>query len=179
MNFGKENDIVHTLTAPPKNESEGKKGRDVSALVEYLRHDMAGRYLLDALADMLDKDGNSIWQLRLVRRDKRHIDNSETVERKSAAYKRVRELTGLIADRVLVDDIVKGLRTKWRGSSWKAEPQKERWLLQENGVTMADIAADEPLDEAVAKKIAAAEHGFSYGTFRDNYRDIERSILTD
>lgn len=174
MNFSKENDIVYALTAPPS--SKGETQREVAALVEYLRQDTAGRLLLDALADMLDQAGNSIWQLRLVRRDKRHADDAETVARKAAAYKRVDELTGVVADRVLIDTIVKGLQAKRRGSSWKAEPRKAKWLLQENGNKIAEISTDKPMKESVAKRIAAAEHGFIYDSFRDVYRDIERAM---
>lgn len=114
-----------------------------------------------------------------MRRDNRHIDDATTVERKAAAFQRVRELTGVIASRTLVDDIVKELREKWCGSSWKVEPRKTRWMLQENGITIAEFSADEPLKEAEAKKIAAAEHGFTYGTFRDVYRDIERAMRAE
>jgi len=115
----KEIDIVYALTAPDEAQ------RYVSALVEYLRKGKAGSYLLDALADMLDENGDSVWQLRLTRRDTRHIDDAETVKRKAAAHERVRELSGLIADRDLIGDIVKELRAKWRGSSWKVEPRKD------------------------------------------------------
>jgi len=52
-------------------------------------------------------------------------------------------------------------------------------IAEENGVTIADIAANEPLNEAAAKKIAAAEHGVTYGTFHDVYRDIERAMRAE
>jgi hypothetical protein len=178
MNLSKENDIVSALTAPP-SENDAQREIGVAALVQYLRQGTASGFLLREIANLLEKDGTSAWRLTLARRDTRHLDDAETVERKAAAFQRARELRGLIANRSLVDEIVKALQVKWRGSLWKVEPRKSRWLLQENGVTISDIAADEPLNEAAAKKIAAAEYGFTYGTFRDTYRDIELAIRAE
>jgi hypothetical protein len=172
MSKFKEIDIIVALTAPGTH-------RDVAALVEYLRKNTAGRYLLDQLANLLDENGDSVWQLKLERRDHRHVDDAETVERKADAFQRVRDLTGLIADRALIEGIVRGLQAKWRDSDWKVEPRSVKWLLQENGVTIADIASDKPLTEAAAKKITASEYGFSYGTFRDVYRDVERAMRAE
>jgi hypothetical protein len=62
------------------------------------------------------------------------------------------------------------------GPSWHVKQQRSRWLLQENGVTKIEFPAGEALNEAAAKKIAAEEHGFTYGTFRDAYRDIDLAM---
>jgi hypothetical protein len=166
----KEIDIVYALTEPGAQ-------RNLSALVAYLRS--RHNYLDDELANLLDETCNSVWQLRLVRRDTRHVEDAVTVERKAAAYQRTQELTGLIADRALIDGIVKGLQAKWRRSNWKVEPRKTRWLLQEEGVTIANIASDKQMTEAAAKKIAAAEYGFTYDAFRDVYRDLERDMRAE
>ncbi|SFI32788.1 hypothetical protein [Bradyrhizobium sp. Gha] len=173
MNLGKENDIIQIMTGPA--ETKGLEERDIPpALLEYLRKDTAGRLLLDTLADLLDPAGDSVWRLKLVRRDRRHVDLAQTVKDKVDAFERVRELTGSIASRTLVSDIVERLQKP--GSSWKAERRPRQWLLQENGVTVAKIAADKPMTEAMAKHVAAAEYGFTYDTFRDVFRDIERSV---
>ena len=44
---------------------------------------------------------------------------------------------------------------------------------------MCDVIAEKPMNEAAAKKIAAAEYGYSYDTFRDIYRDIERAMRVE
>jgi hypothetical protein len=178
MNIGKENDIVYALTAPPSDD-DTQRDLALAALVDYLRQGKAFHYLLNSLADLLDKNGNSVWELRLLRRDNRYVDSADAVERKVRAFQRAQELTGLIADRPLLDLIARTLQQKWHNSAWKVAPRKTQWLIQENGMTICNVPAEKPMNEATAKKIAAAEYGFTYGTFRDIYRDIERAMRVE
>ena len=89
MGIGAEIDVVYALTGPvPKG-----KVPSVVPLIEHLRSTKTiSAYLRDALANLLDENGNSVWRLKLVRRDNRHVDDAETVERDVAAFKRARDL---------------------------------------------------------------------------------------
>jgi hypothetical protein len=85
-----ENDVLHALTAPV---SKGAPHLTV-VLVEHLRTCTSiSSYLCKGLADLLDEDGKSGLQLRLVRRDTRRMSSKQDIDRNYRAYQSIQELT--------------------------------------------------------------------------------------
>jgi hypothetical protein len=138
-------DVLHALTAPV---SKGAPHPTI-VLVQYLRTCTSiSSYLCKGIADLADEDGNSPLQLRLVRRDTRHVSSKESIDRNVVAYRRVQELTDAIATDALCVDILGSL------PGWKLKHQRE-YLFQRHGITEIRLRPGKRVSRNIAIKIAA------------------------
>jgi hypothetical protein len=171
VNLGREVDVVYAITGPlpaTKGKSKGQTARSVEPLVRYLReHEEAGSYLCESLVKLLDENGTSEWQLKLVRRDTRFVMPVEVVDRHAEAFTRVQELTNAEVNSRLLTEVLRNLR------GWKAKHQGKNWLLQRNGITEIRIPSSKPLTKNLAIKIAAFQANISFDTLKRSIREIE------
>ena len=146
MSFGRENDIVYAITGPVPKKT---KVRPVEPLVRYLRERrQIGDHLRDALADLLDENGNSVWQLKLVRRDTRFVKSADAVDSDIASFSLVAELTGAKVTGSLLERILRNL------PEWKAKRQGSNLVLKNRlGVTQVRIPTGKPLSKNLAIRL--------------------------
>lgn len=157
-------DVLHALTAPV---SKGAPHPTV-VLVEYLRAcPSISSYLCNGIADLLDEHGTSALQLRLGRRDPRHVSSKEDIERGYTAYQRVRELSGSEVTAVLCEDILAGL------PGWELKQQREDYLFQRNDITEIRLRLGKQVSNAMAIRIAAFQINKSFQAVKKMIAAIE------
>jgi hypothetical protein len=143
--IGAEIDVLHALTAPVSKGAPHPTG----VLVEHLRTCAPiSSYLCEGLADLLDENGSSPLQLRLVRRDNRRMLSADEVDRDVFAYRRVEELAGAEITDALCKDVLAGL------PGWKLKFQRE-YLLQRKDITEIRLRPGKLVSKNIAIHIAA------------------------
>jgi hypothetical protein len=156
-------DVLHALTA---HVSKGAPHPTV-VLVEYLRACASiSSYLCNAIADLLDEDGTTALQLRLVRRDTRRMSAKEDIERNLIAYQRVQELTGATVTAELCHDILARL------PGWRLKRQQE-YLLQRDGITEISLRPGKLVSKNMAILIVAFQINKSFEAVKKMIAAVE------
>jgi len=156
-------DVLQVLTAPV---SKGAP-HPTAALVEHLRaaSSISG-YLCNGLADLLDEDGTSALQLRLVRRDKRRASSKEDIDRNATAYQRVQEL----AEAEVTDELCRNILAGLPG--WELKQQRD-YLFQRSGITEVRLRPGKRVTKNIAIKIAAFQINKSFQAVKKMIAAVE------
>jgi hypothetical protein len=165
----KEIDIVHNLTRP---SSEFAQQLAVRQLVEYLR--TRSNYLDDAIADLISIDGSSPLYFAFQKRDARRVLSEAEVNRDVRTFEFIRELTGEIATKSLIDSI----REQIVGSQRTIKLERNGFVVRKKEYVVFRIPANKPISERCAAKIAELLPGASpYETIRTMVAKTKKTFL--
>ncbi len=163
--------MVDALTQPV---AKGQKTHTVEPLLEYLRDGgQLTRFGRDALVLLLDQNGTSRWQMKLVRRDTRFIKSKSQVDRHTLAFQRVQRYTNATMTGPLLRTILRSL------PGWELKHQGSYLLFQQHQVTQLRIPCGKPLSKTVAIRIAAFQANMSFEAAKKMVRETEAAIRVE
>lgn len=164
-------DMVQALTEPV---AEGQKTHTVEPLLLYLRDGrQLTRFGRDALVRLLDQDGTSRWQMKLVRRDTRFIKSKSQVDRHVLAFRRVQTYTNVIMTGPMIRSILRNL------PRWELKHQGSYLLFQHHRVTQIRIPSNKPLSKNHAIRIAAFQANMSFEAAKKMVRETEAALRVE
>jgi hypothetical protein len=161
-------DMVYSLTKPV---AKGQRHHTVEPLLAYLRN--GGRltqYGRDALVDLLDPNGNSPWQMKLVRRDNRFLKSDTKVDVHALAFRRVQTYTNAVLSKTVLRCVLRSL------PGWQLQQQGSYLLFKHRRVTQLRIASGKPLSKTVAIRIAAFQAKMSFEAAKKMVRETEAAL---
>jgi hypothetical protein len=163
--------MIYALTEPV---AKGQTTHTVEPLLAYLRGGgKLTQYGRDALAGLLDENGNNPWQMKLVRRDNRFLKSKSKVDEHVLALKRVRRYTNAIMTGPLLRSTLRSL------PGWQLRQQGSYLLFQHRRVTQLRIPSGKPLSKNLAIRIAAFQAKMSFEAAKKMVRETEAALQAE